>query len=76
VTTVFGVGMGEEWGKAYFSRWFHVEQILPMHTKRIRISGCSERIKCLITWPGKCPETARYVPIDSITCLLYMGERP
>ena len=40
MTTVYGAGMGELWGKPYNFPVFHVERILPMQQNKIRITGC------------------------------------
>lgn len=75
MTTVYGAGMGEIWGKAYFSRWFHVDRLLPMQQNRMRLIGCSIRETRLFSDQSIQPEKTRYVPIDSIRYPLYMGEQ-
>lgn len=74
-TTVYGVGMGEIWGKPYIFPVFHVDRLLPMQQNRMRITGCSIRINRLFSEALIRPKRARYVPIDSIRYPLYMGEQ-
>lgn len=37
----FGRGIGGRGTTRYFSAMFHVDHVIPKHTNKIRISGCS-----------------------------------